>query len=242
MTSVRCIFRNFSSLRIGFDNSTLHVNRLHNGVSNVFWRRYSMYPPTFQNPIYKKSDLEKAAESGVDKELQFTPIKAALTTETSSVFHDPIIRKFTNYVMKTGQRTLARELMTQTFEQIKCMQLQKKHRAETEEEKMSIDANPVNIFHQAVENCRPVLHLTPVKRGGIKYQVPVPLTEKRSYFVAMRWLVDAGREKFRTVHFPEKLAKELIEAARNEGRVVKKKQDLHRQCEANRAYAHYRWS
>lgn len=72
--------------------------------------------------------------------------------------------------------------------------------------------------------------------------MPVPITEKRSYFIAMRWLVWAAREKERTVHFPEKLAYELIDAANNTGRVVKKKLDLHKQCEANRAYAHYRWS
>lgn len=60
--------------------------------------------------------------------------------------------------------------------------------------------------------------------------------------MSMKWLIEAANDKERTVHFPEKLAYELIDAANNTGRVVKKKQDLHRQCEANRAYAHYRWS
>jgi len=70
----------------------------------------------------------------------------------------------------------------------------------------------------------------------------VPITDKRSNFLGMKWLVEAAREKERTIHFPEKLAWELLDAASNQGRVVKKKQDLHKQCEANRAYAHYRWS
>jgi len=102
--------------------------------------------------------------------------------------------------------------------------------------------NPRKIFYDAVENCKPLLQLTPIKRGGVTYQVPVPITEKRSQFLSMKWIIDAAREKERTVHFPEKLAWELIDAANNQGKVIKRKQDLHRQCEANRAYAHYRWS
>lgn len=70
----------------------------------------------------------------------------------------------------------------------------------------------------------------------------MPISDKRSQFLSMKWLIEASKDKERTVHFPEKLAFELIDAASNKGRVVKKKQDLHRQCEANRAYAHYRWS
>lgn len=60
-------------------------------------------------------------------------------------------------------------------------------------------------------------------------------------FLAIKWLLEAANDKERTVHFPEKFAWELLDAANNTGKVVKKKQDLHRQCEANRAYAHYRW-
>lgn len=143
--------------------------------------------------------------------------------------------------MKGGNKVLARELIEKSFENIKRTQLERYNLAEPDE-KHKIETNPVNILHKAIENCRPVLQLTPIKRGGVKYQVPVPLTEKRSYFVAMKWLREAAREKEKTVHFPEKFAWELLDAAANTGRVVKRKQDLHRQCEANRAYAHYRWS
>nr|XP_027212504.1 28S ribosomal protein S7, mitochondrial-like [Penaeus vannamei] len=216
----------------------LICNRFNEGP----WRQYSQYPPTYAEPLYRKENLEEFSKSGEAESLAFTPIKAALNNQTSSIFHDPMVAKFTNYVMKTGNKALARDLMEKTFEIIKRTQLQKYHQAETEEEKALIECNPINIIHSAVENTRPLLQLTPIKRGGVKYQVPVPITEKHSYFVSMRWLVESGREKERKVHFPEKLAKELLDASRNEGRVVKKKQDLHRQCEANRAYAHYRWS
>lgn len=211
-------------------------------LSDVFSRKYSQYPPTYVKPIYQPEKLNEIIESGEVKKFEFTPVKAASVNHTSSVFHDPLVRKFTNYVMKTGRRALARSLVEKTFEEIKKIQIQKWNKADTEEEKASIECNPLVIFHQAVERGRPVLQLIPIKRGGVKYQVPVPITEQRSYFVSMRWFVEAGRESDRTFHFPEKVARELLAAAKNEGRVVKKKHDLHRQCEANRAYAHYRWS
>lgn len=144
--------------------------------------------------------------------------------------------------MKAGQKILAREIVEKAFENVKRMQLQKYHQTSAEEEKAKIELNPRVIFYNAVENSKPLLQLSPIKRGGVTYQVPIPVTAKRSQFISMKWLIEAAREKERTIHFPEKLAWELIDAANNAGKVVKRKQDLHRQCEANRAYAHYRWS
>lgn len=92
-----------------------------------------------------------------------------------------------------------------------------------------------------MENCTPLLQLTPIKRGGATYQVPIPITEKHARFMAMKWLIIEANEKERTTHFPEKLAAEILDAYNNTGKVVKRKQDLHKQCEANRAFAHYRW-
>jgi len=201
----------------------------------------SYYPPHFVEPIFKPAKQQELFDSGEAQKLVHVPLKAALNNDTSSVFHDEILSKFTNYIMKGGEKRLARNLIEKAFENIKRIQLERYNLAEPEERK-NIELNPVTILHKAIENCRPILILTPVKRGGSKYQVPVPLTEKRSYFIAMRWLVHAGREKERTVHFPEKIAWELLDAAANTGRVVKKKHELHKQCEGNRAYAHYRWS
>lgn len=201
----------------------------------------SSYGPHFVEPIFKPKKQEELFESGEAQKLIHVPLKAARNNETSSVFHDEILSKFTNYIMKGGQKRLARELIEKALENIKRIQLERYNLADPEE-RAKIELNPVAILHKAIENCRPILILTPVKRGGSKYQVPVPLTEKRSYFIAMRWLVHAGREKERTVHFPEKIAWELLDAAANTGRVVKKKHELHKQCEANRAYAHYRWN
>lgn len=201
----------------------------------------SSYGPHFVEPTFKKDKQSVLIDSGDAVKLAHIPIKAARNNDSCSVFHDDRLSKFTNYVMKGGQKDLARSLIEKCFENIKRMQLEKYNKA-TDEDKSKIETNPLAVLHQAVANCRPLLNLTPIKRGGVKYQVPIPITEKRSFFLAMKWLVEASREKERTVHLPEKMAYELLDAANNQGRVVKRKQDLHRQCEANRAYAHYRWS
>jgi len=225
-------------------NITAQTIRLsnQNALPIILSRGMAQYNPYFKEPTYIPEKIKELHETGESEKLRFTPIKAALNNQTSSLFHDPVVTKFCNYVMKTGQRALARELVEQTFETIKRIQIQKYHQAETPEEKAMIECNPLTILHNALSNARPILMTVPIKRGGTKYQVPTPITEKHSKFMAMRWFIEAGRDKHRKIHFPEKMARELIEAANNEGRVIKKKLDLHKLCEANRAYAHYRWS
>ncbi|XP_067005734.1 small ribosomal subunit protein uS7m [Anabrus simplex] len=202
---------------------------------------YSSYAPYFVSPVFKRDQQNEMFELEEAQKLAHVPIKAAKNDDTSSVFHDELTRKFTNYIMKGGQKALARGLLEKAFENIKRIQIERYCKA-SEADKEKIEMNPQKILHEAIENSRPLLELTPIKRGGTRYQVPVPVTDKKSYFLAMKWLLTAAREKERTVHLPEKLAWELLDAAANQGRVIKKKQDLHRQCEANRAYAHYRWS
>ncbi|XP_052894564.1 28S ribosomal protein S7, mitochondrial [Anopheles moucheti] len=204
--------------------------------------RMSQYGPHFIEPIVSREKIEELHSTGDLSKISHIPIKAALNNQNCSVFYDPLVSQFTNYVMKQGNKQLARELVEKGFENIKRLQLERYHLSESEEEKAKLELNPRKLLHLAVENCRPLLQLTPIKRGGVRYQVPVPITEKRSYFIAMKWLLEAIREKERTVHFPEKMAWEILDAAANQGKVVKRKHELHRQCEANRAYAHYRWS
>lgn len=201
----------------------------------------SSYGPHFLEPVFQPTKQAELFDSGEAQRMAHVPIKAARNDHSSTLFHDERLAKFTNYVMRGGQKRLARELVVKGFENIKRIQLERYNLADAAE-KATIDTDPLSILHHAVENCRPLLQLTPIKRGGSTYQVPIPITEKRSYFVAMRWLVEAAREKERTVHFPEKIAWELLDAAAGTGKVIKKKQDLHKLCESNRAYAHYRWS
>lgn len=202
----------------------------------------SQYPSYYIKPIPKKEQLEELAKTGELEKLNHIPTKAALIDQTCSPTQDETVNLLINYVMYDGKKTLARELIAKSFENIKRIQLEKYHKTKTEEDKENIELDPKKIFHQAVENCKPLLYLTPIKRGGVKYQVPVPISDKKAQFLSMKWLIMAAREKDSKAKFPNQLAIELIDAANGTGKVVKRKQDLHKQCEANRAYAHYRWS
>lgn len=201
----------------------------------------SVYNPSFLEPIVKKEDQQKLKDENTFKDLAHRNFKAAKTNLSSSSLQDPIVSKFINYIMEGGKKELARSILEKGFQNMKRIQLERYNLATTEEEKAAIELNPRILLHRAIENCRPVMNLVKVKRGGTNYKVPVPITEKRSYILAMKWLVQAANEKEPTVHFPEKVAWEILDAANNTGRVVKRKQDLHKECEANRAYAHYRW-
>ncbi|CAH0723430.1 unnamed protein product, partial [Brenthis ino] len=206
-----------------------------------FYPRPTSFPDYFQNPIFRKEDQEKLIENNELSKLATVPVKPPAVYETSSVYHDALVNKVINHVMKMGNKKLARSLVEKAFENIKRIQIERYHLASTPEEKAKIILDPKDIIHIAVENSKPLLQLLPIKRGGITYQVPGPISEKRSLFLAIKWLLEATNDKERTVHFPEQFAWELLDAANNTGKVVKRKQDLHRQCEANRAYAHYRW-
>lgn len=201
----------------------------------------SQYPRNFVNPVVTKDEQEKLTETGELSRLAHVPIKAAANFQTCSVFFDPIVRKLINHIMEDGRKELARSLLEKGFLNIKRIQVKRYNAAQTDEERAGIETNPLVLLHRAIENARPLLKLTPIKRGGIMYQVPVPIIERHSYFFAYKWLLDAANTKERKVHFPEKFAWEVIDAAHGTGKVVKRKVDLHKQCEANRAYAHYRW-
>uniref|UniRef100_A0A9J8BKF1 Mitochondrial ribosomal protein S7 n=1 Tax=Cyprinus carpio carpio TaxID=630221 RepID=A0A9J8BKF1_CYPCA len=129
-------------------------------------------------------------------------------------------------MMQDGNKILARGIMTQTLETIKRKQVEKYHKSPA----------------QALENCKPIIGLASVQKGGKSYQVPIPLTDNRRRFLAMKWMITECRDnKHRRTHMYEKLSQELLAAFANEGNVVKRKYDLHKMAGANRAYAHYRW-
>uniref|UniRef100_A0A0B8RV70 Small ribosomal subunit protein uS7m n=1 Tax=Philothamnus irregularis TaxID=1899461 RepID=A0A0B8RV70_9SAUR len=214
------------------------------GLTQVRWTRYNpaYIDPEVNKESYRKSPEEMSEEEKNKQQLKtIQPVKATKSSITSSVFYDPTISKFINMMMKGGDKILARTLMNQTLEVIKRKQLVKYHEAD-EEMKEKIECNPYKIFHQAIENCQPVIGLVGIIRGGKRYQVPTPLTSSRRRFLAMKWMITECREnKHRRTLLPEKLSNELLEAANNNGNVIKKKHELHKMAEANRAFAHYRW-
>jgi len=204
-------------------------------------RSYSVYPKYYIHPIYRPSDREALSTTGELQKLEFVPVLPPNNDHNASAWHDPLVAKFINYVMRMGNKKLARELVEKSFETMKKVQLEKYYKTTNAVERENIVIDPYAIFHAAVQNAKPFLQTTPVKRGGATYQVPVPISENRRIFLAMKWLIEAGKTKDDDMRFYKKLAYEFIEAANNMGQVIKRKQELHKLCEANRAYAHYRW-
>ena len=100
--------------------------------------------------------------------------------------------------------------------------------------------DPLKLFKKAVENCKPLLEVKTRRVGGANYQVPVEVPQNRRVSLALRWLIGNARSRPEK-SMPEKLANELNDAANMRGGAIKKKEDVHRMAEANKAFAHYRW-
>jgi small subunit ribosomal protein S7 len=100
--------------------------------------------------------------------------------------------------------------------------------------------NPLDVFDQAMRNATPVLEVKPRRVGGATYQVPVEIRGDRRVSLAMRWLINSARSRPGRSMI-DKLAAELTDAARGQGATVKRRDDVHRMAEANKAFAHYRW-
>ena len=139
-------------------------------------------------------------------------------------YQDIGVSKFMNSIMKKGEKSLAERILYGALEIIEAKTKQP----------------PLKIFKQAMSNVRPLVQVKSRRVGGATYQVPVDVGAGRGRSLAMRWLLDAARAR-RGKGMMEKLSQELLEASRNEGAAIKKKEDTHRMAEANKAFAHYRW-
>lgn len=139
-------------------------------------------------------------------------------------YHDVLVTKFMNVVMQDGKKAVAEQIVYGAFDVVQDR---------TRED-------PVKIFHRALDNCQPVVEVKSRRVGGATYQVPVEVRPSRRMALAMRWLVSYARKR-PGKSMREKLANELIEAAHNRGQAVKKRDDVHRMAEANKAFSHYRW-
>lgn len=139
-------------------------------------------------------------------------------------FGDKLVGRFINIVMMRGKKSIAERIFYRSLDLVA---------AKTKED-------PLGVFKRAVDNCRPMLEVRSRRVGGANYQVPVEVRPQRRLSLAMRWLVQAARQR-PGKSMEEKLAEELLDAAHQRGGAVKKKEDTHRMAEANRAFAHYRW-
>ena len=141
-----------------------------------------------------------------------------------SQYGDKVVTKFINGLMKDGKKSIAEKIFYTALNQIKT---------ETNEE-------GIEVFRRAMENVRPQLEVRSRRIGGATYQVPVEVRQERQQALCIRWLVKYSRDR-KEYGMMEKLKKELIAAANNEGGAIKKKEDTYKMAESNRAFAHYRW-
>jgi small subunit ribosomal protein S7 len=139
-------------------------------------------------------------------------------------YNDILVGRFVNNIMKRGLKQKAENVLYDAFELIK--------------ERLNDD--PLEVFRKAVNNVQPVLEVRSRRVGGSNYQVPTEVRPERRIALAIKWILTYARERAGK-SMSEKLAGELISAANNEGNAVKKKEDVHRMAEANKAFAHFRW-
>jgi small subunit ribosomal protein S7 len=139
-------------------------------------------------------------------------------------FADIIITKFMNSVMLDGKKSVAESIVYGALSSV--------------EEKAKAD--PVNVFHQALDNVMPQVEVRSRRVGGATYQVPVEVRPERRQALAIRWLISAARKRNERT-MVDRLSGELLDAFNNRGSAVKKREDTHRMAEANRAFSHYRW-
>jgi len=143
---------------------------------------------------------------------------------SDSLYSNPLVGKFINYIMRGGKKSVAQKVVYKSFDIIK--------------EKTKSD--PIEVFNKAIKNISPALEVKSRRVGGANYQVPQPVRQERKIQLVFRWVINAAKAK-KGKPMAEKLAEEFILAANNEGAAVKKKLDTHRMAEANRAFAHFSW-
>ena len=139
-------------------------------------------------------------------------------------FGSELISKFINMVMESGKKSVAEKIVYGAMEQIA--------------DKESGDI--VELTQQALEKVKPMVEVKSRRVGGATYQVPVEIRPKRQMALAMRWTIEAARKRGEA-NMPSKLAAEMLDALHDRGAAMKKREEVHRMAEANRAFAHYRW-
>jgi small subunit ribosomal protein S7 len=139
-------------------------------------------------------------------------------------FNDRLVAKMINVIMIGGKKGTAERILYGALESIEA----------------KIKEDPIKLFKKALDNVKPVLEVKSRRVGGASYQVPVEVRPERRTALAMRWLCENASARGER-SFVEQLAGELMDAANNRGGAVKKRDDVHKMAEANKAFAHYRW-
>jgi small subunit ribosomal protein S7 len=144
--------------------------------------------------------------------------------EPDPVYSSRLVAQVVNSVMRDGKKSTAEHVVYKALERVG----------------ERTGKPPVEVLEQAVKSVTPVLEVRSRRVGGANYQVPVEVPQRRARTLAVRWLVDFARER-REKHMEEKLAAEILDALNQQGGAFKRKDDLYRMAQANKAFAHYRW-
>ena len=139
-------------------------------------------------------------------------------------YKSSVIPKLINSIMYDGKKTTAERIVYDAIDKIK---------SKTKDE-------PLEIFNQAINNIKPTVEVRSRRVGGATYQVPVEVKSKRAQALALRWLMDATRKR-KNKTMAEKLYAEILDASQNKGSAIKKREDVHKMAESNKAFAHFRW-
>lgn len=140
-------------------------------------------------------------------------------------FGDLVVSRFMSAVMYDGKKSVAEKIVYNALDRIG--------------QKVK-DAEPLKLFHDALNNVKPQVEVRSRRVGGATYQVPVEVRHDRAMALAIRWVIGAARSRSEKT-MEERLAGELLDASNNRGNAVKKREDTHRMAEANKAFSHYRW-
>lgn len=142
-----------------------------------------------------------------------------------SKYGDHMVAKVLNSLMYSGKKSKAEKVMYDSLELVK---------------EKSGGKDPLEVFHQAVDNIKPNVEVRPRRVGGATYQVPMEVSPARRQSLAIRWFLEAARKRSEK-SMTERLTAEILDASEKRGTAIKKKEDTHRMAESNRAFAHYRW-
>ncbi|HLB02320.1 MAG TPA: 30S ribosomal protein S7 [Nitrospiria bacterium] len=145
-------------------------------------------------------------------------------TEPDARYHDRLVGKMINLVMRKGKKSISESICYRAFEMVQ----------------QKTGSEPLKLFRAAVDNVKPVVEVKSRRVGGASYQIPVDVRPERRISLALRWIIQYADQRTGK-SMEEKLAAELIDAANKTGAAIKKKEDTHRMAEANKAFAHFRW-
>jgi len=151
-------------------------------------------------------------------EVQVRPV------ESDSVYGSPLVTQVINKIMLDGKKSIAEQIVYTALETVGT----------------KTGRPPVEVLEQAVKTVTPVLEVKSRRVGGANYQVPIEVPQRRARTLAVRWLVTYARER-REKGMPDKLANEILDALNQQGGAFKRKDDVYRMAQANKAFAHYRW-